>query len=136
MRIESRQPKMDGMSKKYRFIVVSHLQDWIGLLSCQTDKLMVGTKFSDYLGLKHYKKDKNKTFLPSKVEIFYLQGGRELKNFRHCLHIQTKTVLELSDCKLNQWLFILLIFAMYQNFKMAIVHVSAIVLKIYVKKKK
>ena len=30
MRIESRQPKMDGMSKKYRFIVISHLQDWIG----------------------------------------------------------------------------------------------------------
>ena len=24
--------------------------------SCQTDKLMAGTKFSDYLGLKHYKK--------------------------------------------------------------------------------
>ena len=56
MRIESRQPKMDGMSKKYRFIVVSHLQDWIGLLSCHTDKLKAGTKFSDYLGLKHYEK--------------------------------------------------------------------------------
>ena len=73
---------------------------------------------------------------------FDLQGDRELKNFSfeivvsHCLHIQAKTMLELSHCKLNQWLFMLLIFAMYQNFKMAIVHVSAIVLKIYVKKKK
>ena len=28
-------------------------------VSCQTDKLMAGTKFSDYLGLKHYKKAKN-----------------------------------------------------------------------------
>ena len=27
-------------------------------LSCQTHKLMAGTKFSDYLGLKHYKKAK------------------------------------------------------------------------------
>ena len=31
-------------------------------LSCQTHKLMAATKFSDYLGLKHYKKQKNKTF--------------------------------------------------------------------------
>ena len=35
-----------------------------------------------------------------------LQGGRELKNFNfeivsHCPHIQTKTTLELSHCKLN-----------------------------------
>ena len=29
-------------------------------LSSQTDKLMAGTKFSDYLGLNHYKKAKNK----------------------------------------------------------------------------
>ena len=28
-------------------------------VSSQTDKLMAGTKFSDYLGLKHYKKAKN-----------------------------------------------------------------------------
>ena len=69
MRIESRQPKMDGMSKKYRFIVVSHLQDWIGLLSCHTDKLTAGTKFSDYLGLKHLKKHKkDKTFQPFKFD--------------------------------------------------------------------
>ena len=27
-------------------------------ISCQTEKLMAGTKFSDYLGLKHYKKAK------------------------------------------------------------------------------
>ena len=27
-------------------------------VSCQTDRLMAGTKFSDYLGLKHYKKAK------------------------------------------------------------------------------
>ena len=27
-------------------------------LSSQTEKLMAGTKFSDYLGLKHYKKAK------------------------------------------------------------------------------
>ena len=27
-------------------------------LSSQTDKLMAGTKFSDYLGLNHYKKAK------------------------------------------------------------------------------
>ena len=27
-------------------------------VSSQTDKLMAGTKFSDYLGLKHYKKAK------------------------------------------------------------------------------
>ena len=32
-------------------------------VSCQTDKLTAGTKTSDYLGLKHYKKaKKNKTF--------------------------------------------------------------------------
>ena len=30
----------------------------------RTDKLMAGTKFSDYLGVKHYKKAKNKTFQP------------------------------------------------------------------------
>ena len=29
------------------------------VLSSQTEKLMSGTKFSDYLGLKHYKKAKN-----------------------------------------------------------------------------
>ena len=28
-------------------------------VSCQTEKLMAGTKFSDYLGLKHYKKAGN-----------------------------------------------------------------------------
>ena len=28
------------------------------LVSSQTDKLMAGTKFSDYLGLNHYKKAK------------------------------------------------------------------------------
>ena len=28
------------------------------VLSSQTEKLMVGTKFSDYLGLNHYKKAK------------------------------------------------------------------------------
>ena len=28
-------------------------------VSSQTEKLMAGTKFSDYLGLKHYKKAKN-----------------------------------------------------------------------------
>ena len=34
-------------------------------VSCQTDGLTAGTKFSDYLGLKHYKKaKKNKTFHP------------------------------------------------------------------------
>ena len=27
-------------------------------VSCQTEKLMAGTKLSDYLGLKHYKKAK------------------------------------------------------------------------------
>ena len=34
-------------------------------LSSQTDKLMAATKFSDYLGLKHYKKakSKNKNFI-------------------------------------------------------------------------
>ena len=34
---------------------------WCGsdyVLSSQTDKLMAGTKFSDYLGLNHYKKAK------------------------------------------------------------------------------
>ena len=32
-------------------------------VSSQTDKLMAATKFSDYLGLNHYKKaKKNKTF--------------------------------------------------------------------------
>ena len=35
--------------------------------SCQTEKLMAGTKFSDYLGLKQYKKAKDKTFQPFKV---------------------------------------------------------------------
>ena len=30
------------------------------VLSSQTEKLMAATKFSDYLGLKHYKKQKNK----------------------------------------------------------------------------
>ena len=106
MRIESRQPKMDGMSKKYRFIVVSHLQDWIGLLSCQADKLMAVSKFSDYLGLKHYiLKSKNKIFGILEPQLD-LQGDSELKNFRfemvsHCPHIQTKTILELSHCKIN-----------------------------------
>ena len=28
-------------------------------VSSQTEKLMAGTKFSDYLGLNHYKKAKN-----------------------------------------------------------------------------
>jgi hypothetical protein len=39
-------------------------------VSSQTHKLMAGTKFSDYLGLKHYKKAKNikhKTFHSFKV---------------------------------------------------------------------
>ena len=38
-------------------------------VSSQTDKLMAGTKFSDYLGLNHYKKaKKNKTFHSFKVD--------------------------------------------------------------------
>ena len=36
-------------------------------VSSQTDELMAGTKFSDYLGLKHYKKAKNKTFQPFRL---------------------------------------------------------------------
>jgi hypothetical protein len=37
-------------------------------VSCQTEKLMAGTKISDYLGIKHYKKAKmNKTFQPFRV---------------------------------------------------------------------
>ena len=37
-------------------------------LSSQTEKLMAATKFSDYLGLNHYKKaKKNKTFHSFKV---------------------------------------------------------------------
>jgi hypothetical protein len=30
------------------------------LLSCQTQKLMAATKFSDYRGVKHYKKEKKR----------------------------------------------------------------------------
>ena len=38
------------------------------VLSSQTEKLMAGTKFSDYLGLKHYKNAKKiKTFQSFKV---------------------------------------------------------------------
>jgi hypothetical protein len=37
-------------------------------VSSQTDKLMAGTKFSDYLGPKHYKKaKKNETFHSFKI---------------------------------------------------------------------
>ena len=37
-------------------------------VSSQTDKLMAGTKFSDYLGLKHYEKAKKiKTFHSFKI---------------------------------------------------------------------
>ena len=36
-------------------------------LSSQTEKLMAATKCSDYLGLKHYKKQKIKTFQPFRV---------------------------------------------------------------------
>jgi hypothetical protein len=38
------------------------------LLSSQTEKLMAATNFSDYLGLRHYKKaKKNKTFQTFRV---------------------------------------------------------------------
>ena len=36
-------------------------------VSSQTDKLMAGTKFSNYLGLKHYKKAKKHTFQPFRL---------------------------------------------------------------------
>ena len=39
-------------------------------LSSQTEKLMAGTKFSVYLGLKHYKKaKKNKTIQPFRLSL-------------------------------------------------------------------
>ncbi len=39
--------------------LISSLLGWFkNPVSSQTDKLMAGTKFSDYLGLKHYKKAK------------------------------------------------------------------------------
>ena len=47
-------------------------------VSSQTDKLMEGTKFSDYLGLKHYKKAKTnkKTFNSFKI-------GPEASKFKY-----------------------------------------------------
>ena len=41
----------------------------VQICSCpqKTDKLIAGTKFSDYLGLKHYEKAKNKTLHSFKV---------------------------------------------------------------------
>ena len=39
-------------------LVCSSLGWFKNPVSSQTDKLMAGTKFSDYLGLKHYKKAK------------------------------------------------------------------------------
>ena len=47
---------------------VSSLRWFKNPVSCQAEKLMAGTKFSDYLGLKHYKKAKKiKTFQPFRV---------------------------------------------------------------------
>ena len=39
-------------------------------VSCQTEKLMAGTKFSDYLGLKRYKKAGNSGYQLKKYVLF------------------------------------------------------------------
>jgi hypothetical protein len=46
-----------------------HFRGWFkNPVSSQTEKLMAGTKFSDYLGLNHYKKSKKfETFHSFKV---------------------------------------------------------------------
>ena len=48
------------------FIFLAHAFSLLGgsdyVLSSQTAKLMAGTKFSDYLVLKHYKKENKKHF--------------------------------------------------------------------------
>ena len=41
-------------------------------VSSQTDKLMAGTKFSDYLGLKHYKKAKENKH--ANLTVHYITG--------------------------------------------------------------
>ena len=40
------------------------------VLSSQTEKLMAGTKFSDYLGLNHYKQARKGFRPPSASQIF------------------------------------------------------------------
>ena len=49
--------------EKLRILEKSNLHQWIlgwfkNPVSSQTEKLMAGTKFSDYLDLNHYKKGK------------------------------------------------------------------------------
>ena len=45
-----------GVSFNLHIIICCTLGWFKNPVSCQTDKLMAGTKFSGYLGLKHYKK--------------------------------------------------------------------------------
>ena len=58
------------LSQKLTFFSLLHSSiGWFkNPVSSQTEKLMACTKFSDYLGINHYKKsNKNKTFHPFKV---------------------------------------------------------------------
>ena len=63
-------------------------------ISCQTEKLMAGTKFSDYLGLKHYKKAKklkhfihlNFAYWPQSLSTYHsisptVNSGHRLKKY-------------------------------------------------------
>ena len=46
------------------FIIWRYILGWFkNQLSSQTEKLMAGTKFSDYLGLKHFIKKQKKSLI-------------------------------------------------------------------------
>ena len=53
-------------------------------LSSQTEKLMAGTKFSDYLGLNHCKKAKK---LKHFIHLRLAQGPQSFVTYRSILHV-------------------------------------------------
>ena len=53
-------------------------------LSSQTEKLMAGTKFSDYLGLNHYKKAKK---LKHFIHLRLAQGPQSFVTYRSILPV-------------------------------------------------
>ena len=71
---------LSGCSKKGLFITKKGPLGWFkNPVSSQTDKLMAGTKFSDYLGLKHYKQAR--------------KGFRTIRTRRYFRYIQTFSVI-------------------------------------------
>ena len=54
------------------------------ILSSQTEKLMAGTKFSDYLGLNHYKKAKK---LKHFIHLRLAQGLQSFVTYRSILPV-------------------------------------------------